>query len=321
MLTAACYTIVLSAWNASAQVIHVNMVSVDSVWNSDSSWYDVNGILQQRYSRDCHISFLPQDTGSIAQCTVSVSLDSGKTWAPNPNPLQILVNCVDSSIHQGQKGYVTVRVLGQDRPNVVFRIATKICKVPSGISSPAPDAKLVAGDTVLVTWTQSVRSPTILYNYNFGDGWHQFATVIPVDSFSAKVVLPITSYADSLQIQVEDTTLQFYAISGYLHLMYIVITNPVAGQVLSVGSTVMITWKDTPAKLSSLRIRLSTDGGRSFGEMLTSSISDLSQTSYAWVIGSEPGGSFSYPSSTCVLRIQDYTNDQLFDVTGTFSVQ
>jgi|GEM_PF-2131074 len=313
-------TLLLSMWDASAQVMHSNSVSVDSVWNSDSSWYDVNGILQQRTSRDCRISFLPQDTGSIAQCTVSVSLDSGRTWAPNPNPLLILVSCVDSFIHQGQKGHVTARVLGQDRPNVVFRIATMICKVPLGITSPAPGAKLVAGDTVLVSWTQSVPSPTILYDYNFGAGWQQFATVIPVDNYSEKVVLPITSYTDSFQIQVEDTTVGFDVITGYLRLRYIVITNPLAGQTLTVGSTVMITWKDTPARLSSLRIMLSTDGGKSFGDMLTGSISDLSQTSYSWVIGSEPGGTFAYPSSSCVLKIVDYVENNYYDVTGIFTV-
>jgi hypothetical protein len=124
----ACCIMVFSAWNACTLVLYENSVSVDSVWNSDSSWYDLNGILQQRNSRDCHISFLSQDTGCISQCTVSVSLDSGKTWAPNPNPLCILVNCVDSTVHQGQKANVVVRVLGQDRPNVVFKVETNICK-------------------------------------------------------------------------------------------------------------------------------------------------------------------------------------------------
>ncbi len=195
-------------------------------------------------------------------------------------------------------------------------------KTPIAITKPGAGQKAAAGDTLLVAWTQPVASPKISYNYNFGAGWQQFASVIPVDNYSAKAVLPITSFTDSFQIMVEDNGNTYAAgTSALFSVKYIVITSPTAGQTFSVGQTVTITWKDTPAKLSSLRVRLSTDGGRSFGEMLTSSISDLSQTSYAWVIGSEPGGSFSYPSSSCVLRIQDYTNDQLFDVTGTFSVQ
>lgn len=122
--------VVLSAWNASAQALHVDSVFVDSVWNSDSSWYDENGVLQQRYSRDCRVGFLPQDTGSVTQCTVSISLDSGKTWDPDPNPLRILVGCAGSFVHKNQEGCLVVRVLGQDRPNVVFRIATTMCPVP-----------------------------------------------------------------------------------------------------------------------------------------------------------------------------------------------
>jgi hypothetical protein len=124
---------------------------------------------------------------------------------------------------------------------------------------------------------------------------------------------------------VEDNSNTYSAgTSAPFSIQYIVITNPVAGQTLTVGSTVTITWKDTPAKLSSLLIELSTDGGKSFYNILTSgSISDLSQTSYAWVIGSEAvaPGTFTYPSSKCQLKIMDYVTYNYFDVTGIFSVQ
>jgi hypothetical protein len=117
----------------------VDSVTVDSVWNSDSSWYDNNGLLQQRNSRDCRISFLPRDSGTVAQCSVSVSLDSGKTWNPTPNPLRIIVDCINSVIHHGQKGVVIVRVFGQDRANVVFRIKIRLCPITPGCPhSPQP---------------------------------------------------------------------------------------------------------------------------------------------------------------------------------------
>ena len=108
-------------------------ISVDTIWNSDSSWYDVNGLLQQRSSRDFRISFtVPQDTSVFVQCSLSISLDSGKTWNASPNPLRILgtdAAYAGMFFQCGRKGTVTARVFGQDRPNVVFRI-TALCTLP-----------------------------------------------------------------------------------------------------------------------------------------------------------------------------------------------
>ncbi|HMD69064.1 MAG TPA: hypothetical protein VKF42_09325 [Chitinivibrionales bacterium] len=222
------------------------------------------------------------------------------------------------------------------KKSMAFAIASALCamtflgfscgnptsvKTPIAITKPVAGQKAAAGDTLLVAWTQPVAGPKISYNYNIGAGWQQFASVVAVDNYSAKAVLPISSYTDSFQIMVEDNGNTYAAgTSAPFSVKYIVITYPAAGQTLTVGSTVTMTWKDTPAKLSSLRIRLSTDGGKSFGEMFTHVVQPTTLDT-SWVIGSEPGATFAYPSSNCVLRIQDYTNDQLFDVTGTFSVQ
>jgi hypothetical protein len=196
-------------------------------------------------------------------------------------------------------------------------------KTPIAITGPVAGQKTVAGDTLLVSWTQSVASPKISYNYNFGAGWQEFASVTTVDAHSAKVVLPITSYSDSFMVKVEDNGGTYGAgTSAPFSIKYIVITAPTAGQTLTNGSTVTITWKDTPAKLSSLRFLLSVDGGMTFGDMLLASV-DPSTSSLSWTIGAElgSGSPFTYPSAQCILKIRDYQNDQLFDMTGIFSVQ
>jgi hypothetical protein len=198
-------------------------------------------------------------------------------------------------------------------------------KTPIAITGLAAGIKVAAGDTLLITWTQSVASPKVSYNYNFpgGAGWQEFTTVIPVNNNSVKAVLPVTSYSDSFQIKVEDNGGTYGpGTSAKFSIQYIVITYPTAGATLTNGSTVMITWKDTPTKISSLRLLLSTDGGMSFGDMLTASVSP-NTTSSTWMIGGETGSGapFTFPSANCILKIKDYTNDQLVDVTGTFSVQ
>jgi hypothetical protein len=112
----------------------VDSVTVDSVWNSDSSWYDGNGVLQHRFARDCIISFVPRDSGN-ATCSLMVSLDSGKTWGASPNPLAILDNGLSTALQCGKKGHIKVRLFGSDRPNVVFKIAASICDF--SITGPA----------------------------------------------------------------------------------------------------------------------------------------------------------------------------------------
>jgi formylglycine-generating enzyme required for sulfatase activity len=104
-----------------AQWVRVDSVRVDSVWNSDSSWHDGQGILRQRTSRDCLLSFSLFGQGD-AQCYIVLSIDSGRTWAPSPNPLIVMDTGIKSPVPCGTKQRIKVRVLGEDRSKVVFRV-------------------------------------------------------------------------------------------------------------------------------------------------------------------------------------------------------
>ena len=81
--------ILVAATMTAAQQLQVDSVSVDSVWNSDSSWTNGLGVAQQRYSRDLFLSFIPMG-GGMAQCFVEMSVDSGKTWAQPVDSLTAL---------------------------------------------------------------------------------------------------------------------------------------------------------------------------------------------------------------------------------------
>ena len=115
---------ILFSGNASAQILHVDSVMVDSVCNSDSLWYDGNGVLQQRISRDCNVSFIPQGEG-MARMFIAMSEDSGNTWAPSPNPLTVLNNALSSTFMTGKKSKITVRVFSADRPGVAFKMTAR----------------------------------------------------------------------------------------------------------------------------------------------------------------------------------------------------
>lgn len=89
------------AVSGAAQILHVDSVTVDSVWNA-SSWYDQNNTLHLGQNRACNISFIPQGE-SMAQMFISLSTDSGKTWQQSPeslivtNPLPFLYTTTQRS--------------------------------------------------------------------------------------------------------------------------------------------------------------------------------------------------------------------------------
>lgn len=129
-----------------AQLLRVDSVQVDSIWNSDSTWYDAVGILQSRISRDCLLSFVCKSQGMVS-CSLSVSLDTGRTWDQSPNPLRIIDTSYVSNnfsviVSQQSKPFIPglrktfkVRMLTGDKDGVVFRV---ICRqyAPSITGSP-----------------------------------------------------------------------------------------------------------------------------------------------------------------------------------------
>jgi hypothetical protein len=110
------------ALSAPAQILRVDSVSVDSVWNSDSSWND--GSSHQRVSRDCLVHFIPQGEG-MARMFIAMSIDSGKTWAPKPDSLSVRYDAIGSPVATGRKTAITVRVLGGDRQGVAFMLTAR----------------------------------------------------------------------------------------------------------------------------------------------------------------------------------------------------
>jgi hypothetical protein len=156
--------------NVSAQILHVDSVSVDSVWNSDSSWNDSNGVLQHQQNRDCRISFVPRGEG-MAKMFVALSIDSGKTWAPSPNPLIVPGNALSSTFITGQKATITVRVQGGDRQGVAFKMTARQA-APSITGNPKIK---VLGVTTALTPGQNLS--TVLSVSLVGDAGNGFCTI------------------------------------------------------------------------------------------------------------------------------------------------
>ena len=118
-----CWSGAMAA-SAADSVLHVDSVTVDSVWVTDSSWYNGQGILQTRTSRDLTLSFVAMGTG-MANVRFMVSSDSGKTWGITPNPLINLdsakFDTARAAVMIGQKQHARLRMLGGDLNGVVVK--------------------------------------------------------------------------------------------------------------------------------------------------------------------------------------------------------
>jgi formylglycine-generating enzyme required for sulfatase activity len=100
--------------SAGAEMLHVDSVTVDSVWNSDSFSLP---------NRDCIISFMPMG-GGMARCSLFVSLDSGKSWYAKDS-FSVLDTGLVHLTACGTKGRVTVRIPGGDRTGIVIKMTAR----------------------------------------------------------------------------------------------------------------------------------------------------------------------------------------------------
>jgi formylglycine-generating enzyme required for sulfatase activity len=108
------------------QLLHVDSVTVDSVWNSDSTG---------RTSRDCNLRFIPAGLGT-ARCTLAVTFNGGTNWYRVRDSVTIL--SPSSNIYTcGQKATVHIRFNGGDRQNIAFKVTARQNKPDQTISPSA----------------------------------------------------------------------------------------------------------------------------------------------------------------------------------------
>ena len=148
--TIVCFALALSAGNASAQILHVDSVTVDSVWNSDST---------NRVSRDCKISFIPRGEGTVMM-SISMSKDSGKTFLPSIDSLTVKNYALYAPLLVGQKATITVRIKGGDRTGLAFRMTAQ---QQAPIIAGNPKIR-VLGPTGPLTAGSSIQIPLNVHN-------------------------------------------------------------------------------------------------------------------------------------------------------------
>ena len=121
----------------SAQLVRLDSVTVDSVWNSDSG---------PRVSRDCIVGFKPMGSGLASLSNLQFSLDGGVSWTLPAESLSVLDSGVARVFPCNLKTTVRVRILGGDRANAAIKVTVKGPGLYQ-LKKTGPATKLLFGDS------------------------------------------------------------------------------------------------------------------------------------------------------------------------------
>ena|GEM_PF-4942656 len=135
----------LSLVSLSFGQLQVDSIVIDSVWNSDSTWYDANGIFQSQQNREVILGFKPIGPDSVF-ATFKISTDSAKTWFHIGDTNHIACN---------QTFHTKFRVVGGDRPNTAFQVILWDYDSLFEFLQPTPQSNLIVGQTVTIKWKYS----------------------------------------------------------------------------------------------------------------------------------------------------------------------
>jgi len=193
------------------------------------------------------------------------------------------------------------------------------------ITSPTLiQSELLVGDTITIAWKTSITKPVISFNYHKQNSeWTIFDTVysalgkvLSSSDTGASIIIPWENYSDSFQIKVENSSGSTSIKSPYYKAKYILLISPNGGETYTHGQTVNITWQASAA-ISAVRVILATDG-KNWDDITAQPITPPSVGTYAWTIGQEPSQStkFVYPSSICKIKVQEYNDSQIFDISN-----
>jgi hypothetical protein len=102
-----------------AGLTRIDSVTVDSVWNSDTSLWG-----QPTPRRDVRLSFIPIADDSVTG-VADMSLDGGKTWSSNRDLFDGVGSITSFRAAPRVKNSVAIRVFQGDTTNVAFRITAR----------------------------------------------------------------------------------------------------------------------------------------------------------------------------------------------------
>ncbi|MDD3875540.1 MAG: T9SS type A sorting domain-containing protein [Bacteroidales bacterium] len=250
------------------------------------------------------------------------TIDNGNTW-------NVLTNSTSSSSYSwsqvpntpSTQAYVkvtkTTDALVKDTSDAAFTItqnAAIVITSPNGgeswqVSNPS---------NRLITWTSTGVSNyyNIYYSINNGQTWstiasyqlitnNQFNWTIP-NFPSNQVLIKVEDYSNNCKFDISDAIFEILAPNPV-----ITVASPNGGNTFYVGTAYNITWSSNYLTSPFVMLEYSIDNGSTWTTILSSTNNDESES---WTVPNTP-------SSQCLVRISEYGNPSVYDISNAvFSI-
>ncbi|HEX2961524.1 MAG TPA: T9SS type A sorting domain-containing protein [Ignavibacteriales bacterium] len=261
-----------------------------------------------------------KSNGVNGNVDIRLSVDGGVSF---PDSLMLAANTANDSSetitvpnHPSQKCRILIESVGDTTIKGISPGNFTITAKPTiTVTSPQTGANWAIGSVQKVKWTSYNVSGNVNIKLS-SDGGNTFKPLLNSVPDNDSVNITVPSNPSSIcRIKVEsaaDTTVYGlnpgnFAITSKPN---IIITAPEAGTEWEVGASIVITW--VPVNVSgNINIKLSTDGGSSFSNLLANTAND----------GSETITVPDKPSANCKLKVESVSDTSIFAITqGNFSI-
>ena len=253
---------------------------------------------------------------------VEYTLDNGQTWTVltnNSTSASYIWNPVPntSSNHAKVRVTKTTDALVTDVSNAAFSVTPNTAIV---ITSPngGENWQVANPNTRLITWTSSGVSNyyNFYYSINNGQTWNiitsgqyitnnQYSWTIP-NNPSTQVLVKVEDYYNMCKYDISDAVFTIEAPTPV-----ITVTAPNGGNTYYVGTSYNITWSSQYVNSSFVKLEYSTDNGATWFVITPATANDNSES---WLVPNTP-------SSNCLVRVSEYGNPAVFDVSNNvFSI-
>ncbi|MEO0277200.1 MAG: hypothetical protein ABIL75_03275 [candidate division WOR-3 bacterium] len=250
----------------------------------------------------------------VPSAEIEYSIDGGITWKTivnNTPNTGWYTWAVDTFLSNNAIVKVEAAGLGLS-DSFTIQDTTSLIGIPLKILSPLSGDTFLIGNKCIITWhSQQFASPNqveIYYSINNGS-WTYIATVSNTQkSYEWTVPNYVT---DNCKIMVKDVngTAQDISDSFSIHLQKIRIVSPDSTKRWVVGKKYFILW-NTYGSFANAVIDYSYDGGATWVNIVSPTQND---GEYEWTIPNTP-------SNNCLVRIRNYENPNVVDISDTFQI-
>lgn len=248
-------------------------------------------------------------SGTSSYVIIEYSINSGSSWSMISNGSYnngyfnwTVPNTPSTNCLVRVKDYYSNNVF--DVSNNTFTILAAPASIV--VNSPNGGESWGVGTSQNITWSSSaVTNVKIEYSVNSGSTWNTIVSSTPASSGYYNWPVPNNPSSNCLVRVSDASNTSINDQSNYVFTIInpsITVTTPNGGQVWTAGTGYYIYW--TSSGISSyVKLQYSSDNGSNWTTIATSAYNN---GSYWWTVPNTP-------STTCLVRVSDYYNNNVFD--------